>query len=92
MEPEALKTVEPQPGAARSVGDRGLSSPPTGLPRDPGTDVPPVLLTHCDLGGRLPMVAHVTASDTDRKLHLRKKDLGSGALGDLTWVTWPRGA
>ena len=80
MEPKALKTVEPQPGAARSVDDRGLSSPPTGLPRDPEMDVPLVLLTHCDLGGRLPMAAHVTASEMDRKLHLRKKDLAAVPL------------
>lgn len=92
VEPEALKTVEPQPGAAWSVDDHGLSSPPTGLPRDPETDVPLVLLTHCDLGGRLPTAAHVTAGDMDRKLHLRKKDSGSGALADLTWATRPRGA
>ena len=43
--------MEPQPGVAWSVDDRGLSSLPTGLPQDPETDVPLLLLTHLRLAG-----------------------------------------
>ena len=85
--------MEPQPGAAWSIDDCGLSSLPTGLPRDPETDVSLLLLTHLRLGGSSANGGSFPEpSDTDRKPHLRKKDLGSGALGDLTWVTQPRGA
>lgn len=43
--------MEPQPGVAWSVDDCGLSSLPTGLPQDPETDLPLLLLTHLRLAG-----------------------------------------